>query len=305
VQDAGRATNEPRAWEDAGVASTLTNRALRTLAGVRVGLIGFEAESATRLVEALAHVQAFVRVVAAADVRPGSFLLARFDLLVLTLSPAIAGTGWHGEQLAASNDRPLLLVGSPADILTVRGQVPGQVRDVLTTPLREDEFLLRACLAIEEPTVVIAAPVRGREHDGPEPPVERGLETTPPRVLVADDDATVTVLVSTTLRNYGIECHVAVNGKEALEMARELRFDAIVLDLNMPQLDGFAVLAALRNERATRDVGVVILSSRQQEADILRGFGLGADDYVVKPFNPMELAVRLKRMIRGRRCDAA
>jgi DNA-binding response OmpR family regulator len=87
-------------------------------------------------------------------------------------------------------------------------------------------------------------------------------------------------------------------------MARETKPDAVVLDLNMPQLDGFAVLAALRNEPATRDVGVVILSARQQEADILRGFGLGADDYVVKPFNPMELAVRLKRMLRGRRCAA-
>jgi two-component system phosphate regulon response regulator PhoB len=148
------------------------------------------------------------------------------------------------------------------------------------------------------------APVERRVAP-PTTPAPRAADTTTPRVIVADDDATVVALVSTTLRNYGIECHAAANGQEALEMARDLQPDAIVLDLNMPQLDGFAVLAALRNERATRDVAVVILSARQQEADILRGFGLGADDYVVKPFNPMELAVRLKRMIRGRRCEAA
>ena len=249
--------------------------------------------------------QAFVRVVAAADVQPGSFLLARFELLVLALSPALESTAWRLERIAADNDRPLLLVGSPAAVLTARTELDGQVRDFLTVPLRHDELLVRAGRAVERAAIVVDLP----PVEQPAPPVNgagpRTADTTTPRVLVADDDATVVALVSTTLRNYGIECHAAANGQEALEMARDLQPDAIVLDLNMPQLDGFAVLASLRNERATRDVAVVILSARQQEADILRGFGLGADDYVVKPFNPMELAVRLKRMIRGRRCEVA
>jgi DNA-binding response OmpR family regulator len=132
----------------------------------------------------------------------------------------------------------------------------------------------------------------------PAPPVRDAL---PSQVLVADDDATVVALLSATLCHYGIDCQAASNGQDALDMARQTQPDALVLDVNMPRLDGFAVLAALRNDPSTAHLAIVMLSARQQETDVLRGFGLGADDYVVKPFNPMELAMRLKRMLRGRR----
>ena len=68
----------------------------------------------------------------------------------------------------------------------------------------------------------------------------------------------------------------------------------------MPQFDGFEVLAAIKQAPATADVPVVLLSARQQEIDILRGFSLGADDYVVKPFNPVELIARVKRLLHKR-----
>jgi len=115
------------------------------------------------------------------------------------------------------------------------------------------------------------------------------------RVLVADDDPTVLALVRTALENFGMECHVAVDGPKALEAARRWRPQAAVLDVNMPGMDGYEVLAALRAENLP--VRVMLLTARQREGDIIRGFTLGADDYVVKPFSPMELVARLKRMI--------
>jgi two-component system alkaline phosphatase synthesis response regulator PhoP len=77
-------------------------------------------------------------------------------------------------------------------------------------------------------------------------------------------------------------------------MARELIPHAAVLDVNMPGMDGFEILSAIRKDGLP--VRVVMLTARQHESDVLRGFNLGADDYVVKPFNPLELAARLKRL---------
>jgi len=86
-----------------------------------------------------------------------------------------------------------------------------------------------------------------------------------------------------------------VDGRKALEAARRWRPQVAVLDVNMPGMDGYEVLAALRAENLP--VRVMLLTARQRESDIIRGFTLGADDYVVKPFSPMELVARLKRLI--------
>jgi DNA-binding response OmpR family regulator len=78
-------------------------------------------------------------------------------------------------------------------------------------------------------------------------------------------------------------------------MVRDLKPQAAVLDVNMPGMDGYEVLSAIRDEE--HPVRVLLLTARQQENDILRGFTLGADDYVVKPFSPVELTARLKRLL--------
>jgi len=92
-----------------------------------------------------------------------------------------------------------------------------------------------------------------------------------------------------------MQCRVAANGTEALEEIRAHRPHAAVLDVNMPGMDGFEVLATIRAEKIP--VRVILLTARQQEQDVLRGFSLGADDYIVKPFSPMELVARLKRLL--------
>jgi DNA-binding response OmpR family regulator len=92
-----------------------------------------------------------------------------------------------------------------------------------------------------------------------------------------------------------MQCRLASSGPEALEEVRMYRPPAAVLDVNMPVMDGFEVLAAIRAENIP--VRVIMLTARQQDDDVLRGFSLGADDYVVKPFSPMELVARLKRLL--------
>ena len=171
---------------------------------------------------------------------------------------------------------PLLVVGTLEEVGQQRRS--GEHSDFLVAPpLRSDEVLLRAYRLLT--TAHRAA---------------RGA----PSVLAVDDDATTTAIVRAVLTRSGIICHVATNGKQALDSARALKPSAIVLDVNMPYIDGFEVLATLRNDPDTAQIPIVMLTSVQQESDIIRGFALGADDYVVKPFNPMELLARLRRLVR-------
>jgi DNA-binding response OmpR family regulator len=115
-------------------------------------------------------------------------------------------------------------------------------------------------------------------------------------VLVADDDPLILTVVGSTLENYGMKCRQVKNGEEAARVIRETLPQIAVLEVNMPGMDGYEVLSAIRAENLP--VIVVLLTARQREADVLRGFQLGADDYLVKPFNPLELVARLKRLVR-------
>jgi two-component system OmpR family response regulator len=154
--------------------------------------------------------------------------------------------------------------------------------DFLMDSWQPEEALVRLSLALAP-----GGPTKARSA----PPRAGGGRI---RVLVADDDSTVLALVRTALENFGMECHQAADGPTALDSARRLRPQAAILDVNMPGMDGYEVLAAMRAENLP--VRVMLLTARQQESDVIRGFTLGADDYVVKPFSPMELVARLKRL---------
>src|SRR5262249_59047626 len=90
----------------------------------------------------------------------------------------------------------------------------------------------------------------------------------------------------------------AANGPDALKAAREERPDVVILDLMLPGVSGYDVLAELRRRDETREVGVILLTSRREETDRIRGLSLGADDYLTKPFSPQELSLRLRGLLR-------
>lgn len=120
------------------------------------------------------------------------------------------------------------------------------------------------------------------------------------RILLAEDDPVTARFVGSLLEEHGYEVVVAADGDRALEVAERAEPDLIVSDLVMPYRDGFEVLRALRNDPRFRSIPVVILSMRDREEDIVRGFEQGADDYVVKPFNARELVARIRKLLEPR-----
>jgi DNA-binding response OmpR family regulator len=117
-----------------------------------------------------------------------------------------------------------------------------------------------------------------------------------PRVLVVDDDHTVAEVVLGYLRRDGFEAAHAADGLAALAVAAAAPPDLVVLDLMLPGIDGLEVCRRLRAERP--DLPVVMLTARGEEEDRVAGLEVGADDYVVKPFSPRELALRVRSVLR-------
>jgi DNA-binding response OmpR family regulator len=118
------------------------------------------------------------------------------------------------------------------------------------------------------------------------------------RILVVDDEPDITALVAYHLAKAGFRVSTAHNGPDALKAAREERPDMIILDLMLPGISGYDVLAELRQREETRDVGVILLTARREEPDRIRGLTLGADDYLTKPFSPRELVARVRALLR-------
>ncbi len=118
------------------------------------------------------------------------------------------------------------------------------------------------------------------------------------RVLVVDDESDIVALVAYHLAKSGYKVSTATSGSEALERARQDQPALIVLDLMLPDISGFEVLATLRGEEAVADTPVLMLTARREEPDRIRGLTLGADDYLTKPFSPQELILRVNAILR-------
>ncbi|HEY2303421.1 MAG TPA: response regulator transcription factor [Acidimicrobiales bacterium] len=120
-----------------------------------------------------------------------------------------------------------------------------------------------------------------------------------PRVLVVDDEEHITELVAMGLGYNGFECERVATGRSALEAVAERKPDLIVLDVMLPDLDGFEVARRLRtNEGAGTRVPIIFLTARDTTADKVQGLRLGSDDYVTKPFSIEELIERVKAVLR-------
>jgi DNA-binding response OmpR family regulator len=110
-----------------------------------------------------------------------------------------------------------------------------------------------------------------------------------PRVLLADDDPALRRFISATLGSDDFELLQAMDGEEALQLARSEHPRLVLLDVNMPQIDGFEVCRQLKADPKTADIKVVMLTARRTEADRLQARKVGADEYFSKPFSPVQL----------------
>ena len=122
---------------------------------------------------------------------------------------------------------------------------------------------------------------------------ESGIK--PIRILIADDEANIRRILETRLRMAGFEVAAAVDGNQALELFRSFEPDALVLDVMMPGLDGFTVTERVR---AQSEVPIILLTSLGDVEDRITGLKLGADDYILKPFSPKELELRIHCVMR-------
>ena len=118
----------------------------------------------------------------------------------------------------------------------------------------------------------------------------------PKKILAVDDERHIVRLVQVNLERAGYQVVTAFDGREALEKVESEQPDLVVLDVMMPYMDGFEVLQTLRKNQSTRDLPVIMLTAKAQDADVFRGWQSGVDCYLTKPFNPMELISFVKRI---------
>lgn len=183
------------------------------------------------------------------------------------------------------SSKPVLVTGQPRLLSRLAQLSQAGPREYLAFPWREEELAWRASMLLGRPLASSKAadPIARRERA---------------EILIADEDVTTRTLLSSMLQKHGMICHLAENGTEAVDVLQARRPCAAILDIVMPGMDGFQVLAAVKQDPSLTRTPVMLLTARSGEVDKLQAFALGADDYLTKPFSPMELAVRLKRLLR-------
>jgi len=252
--------------------------AREALSGKRAALVGFSESAASELAEIVHEADGFTRTLSK-RVSPSGDSLKPFELILVNVEE-MADSHWtDADELAAVTDRAIALGSAPALLKLLSGPRV-EYREFCAWPTAAEEVLLRCVLALR--------PTAGGGTRG----VPVGSS-----IVLADDDPSITALVRLTLQRNGMTCEVASNGADALELIQRLKPCAAVLDVTMPGIDGFEVLSRMKSAPELAQTRVVLLTGCEQETDILRGFRLGADDYVIKPFNPMELMMRVKRVI--------
>jgi len=223
----------------------------------------------------------------------------------IKLDEAFAGTGCRVEHIpdaASAGNADLLFwegnldalgklreqgLRAPVIVLSRKPQLaqlerlPALDADFVGEPFLAEDLQLRACLRLNH--------AEGSS---------RGNDASGDRVLVAEDDPLIARFLVSNLEGSGFQVTQVGDGDAAIEALGKERFGAVVLDINMPKTDGYGVLSQIRLRPETRSTPVLMLSSRVQERDVVKAFDLGADDYVTKPFNPLELVFRVRRLMR-------
>jgi DNA-binding response OmpR family regulator len=125
----------------------------------------------------------------------------------------------------------------------------------------------------------------------------------PATVLVVDDDPVILKLLEVNFEMEGFQVVRAADGAEGLERARELRPDIVVLDVMMPRMTGYEVAKALREDDGTAHIPIIFVTARAQSSDVEKGMELGVEDYVTKPFDPLDLIDRVNALLARSRQD--
>ena len=258
-----------------------------SLAGRRFALMGFDLPERDSIIATLRTVGGIGHVIEAVPSAPELSSSATFDACFINASAAATSEQPVPIELIAPGHQPAIVIGSFDDLVTRFAEIADlDRREFILRPYETEDLLLRACRVLR---FVERSEVANRS---PGCHARR-------RVVVADDDATSNVMISTILKHFNYECVIVRDGEEAVYIARQFRPDLMLLDVSMPRMDGFQALTALRSNRATRRTPVILVSAHRDEAEVVKGFSLGADDYVTKPFNSGELMARINHVLRA------
>jgi two-component system, cell cycle response regulator DivK len=256
------------------------------LSKVRIGLVNFSDKEANRIRSAAqgANVQVVIDQMKSVSIENQT----GYGALVINECSLSAPAAVHRPQWSV----PAVFIGSRSSLLSF-SKLPARAYDFLIAPWDAEEVLVRVNRLIAK---VAPNPAMGNlRGDSPSMPRRR------PRVLIADDDPAMVSIVAEVLQQSDMDCDVARSGNNALEAVLRRPPDAIVLDVNLLDMDGFEVLKRLRANLVTSEIPVLLLTARRDKIDISLGFNSGADDYMVKPFKPFDLVERVRKMISARR----
>jgi two-component system alkaline phosphatase synthesis response regulator PhoP/two-component system response regulator VicR len=134
---------------------------------------------------------------------------------------------------------------------------------------------------------------------GPFAPVRKVVSMPGKKIMAVDDERHIVRLIQVNLERSGYQVVTAFDGQEALRKVETEKPDVIVLDVMMPKMDGFEVLKRLQANPDTREIPVIMLTAKAQDADVFRGWSSGVSAYLTKPFNPLELITFVKRILSG------
>jgi two-component system cell cycle response regulator DivK len=258
---------------------------LDTLSGKRVAIVGMPSNDAHRLGAALERASAKPVFYEPSNVGDGRNV-EDCDLVVIYVQPGTAPREWLNPVAGVAGKLPMVLAGSREDLAALEPAVQRLATEVQMDSWQAEEALARISLAISRPRS--PGP---RETGAGKLPAAPGTRL---QVLIAGDDPTVLALARTAFENFGVDFQTAYDGVSAVEAVRRLHPDALVLDAGIPGMDVYHVLSAIGAEKLP--VQVLLLAGRQQPGDVIRAVALGAGDFLFKPFSPMELVARLKRL---------
>lgn len=247
--------------------------------------MGFEPPEANSIIAALGTVRGIGHVIETAPAIPGLNSFSAFDLCLINASAAATGDQLSPIEMIARSRKPAIIIGTVDQLAARFAALADRKRDFMTRPFEPEELLLRAYRILSFAESVPAAL---------QPWARNGAR----RIVLADDDAASIVMISTILKHFKFECDVAHDGAQAFDIARKKKPDLVLLDVAMPHVNGFEALTALRSDTATRNTPVILVSAHRDEAEVVKGFSLGANDYITKPFNSGELMARISRVLR-------
>jgi CheY-like chemotaxis protein len=273
----GPVTNLARAFHNPAGAMPESNSqsVARVLHGKRVALIGLNGEAADLMCTALEQVGAKARLFEA-DQSPYADAVAICHVVLVHVRPDNMVCRWLARDAPGLPALPTIFFGAPEDLLSLNSKVQARASGLLMDSCLQEEALMRLRLAITQAPSTVA----------------RVAAASAGELVIAYGDAASRPALQAKMEEYGLRCRLAANGPETIVLLRHLQPPVAMVDVD---LDGFEALAAIRAEGMP--VRTLFAASQSHENEILRGFSLGAEDYLIQPFSPLELVARLKRLL--------